>query len=401
MRDTIIGMVTPTMAIVFAMVFAAIWLRGIVGRHALAFAVSYLLLACGLLIVHLNVLPSAIIFHTVHLIYSMATVLLISGLTQRINAPLNLFALGLCYATALVGLTGVVALTDSVGPKLVMTNMGYGAMFVIAAVTLGNSPRRGFVDKVVVVMLIVNAADFFVRPTLTTMTEDPFLIVDYRDSIYFSIINLALAMKALTTAIVLVGVCLVDMLHGMREATDRDPMTGLRNRRAFEDEVDRQLARAESCGVPMAVVVADIDHFKQVNDIWGHQAGDVAIANFGKLIDTMVREHDTCGRIGGEEFCITVWDCPEDAAARLAERIRTRFAQMAHDGLGDDIRLSASFGVAAWRSGESYHRVFARADAALYRAKDKGRNRVEQVDDVPITVERRAAIAPSKARAAA
>jgi diguanylate cyclase (GGDEF)-like protein len=126
--------------------------------------------------------------------------------------------------------------------------------------------------------------------------------------------------------------------------------------------------------------VADIDNFKQVNDIWGHQSGDEAISGFGRLIEGMVRGCDTAGRIGGEEFCIAVWNCPNEPATRLAERIRVAFARLEHAGIGSDIRLTASFGVATARAGENYRELFARADAALYLAKSGGRNQVRNAE---------------------
>jgi len=90
-----------------------------------------------------------------------------------------------------------------------------------------------------------------------------------------------------------------------------------------------------------------------------------------------VRNCDITGRIGGEEFCIIVWNCDETEATRLADRIRVAFAQTKHESISSNIHLTASFGVTQWTGKESYRRLFARADALLYRAKDGGRNRVE------------------------
>jgi len=117
-----------------------------------------------------------------------------------------------------------------------------------------------------------------------------------------------------------------------------------------------------------------------VNDIWGHQSGDQAIADFGNLIKNKVRTCDVAGRIGGEEFCIAVWNCDNEPAYRLAERIRHAFAAHKHIVINDDIRLTASFGVATAQAGETYKQLFARADKALYEAKSKGRDRVVNAD---------------------
>ncbi|NQX95725.1 MAG: GGDEF domain-containing protein, partial [Erythrobacter sp.] len=103
------------------------------------------------------------------------------------------------------------------------------------------------------------------------------------------------------------------------------------------------------------------------------------------------------GRIGGEEFCILVYNCEHGAAEGLANRIRHRFATMEHEALGPDIRITASFGVTQWRSGEGYGKLFARADAALYNAKANGRNCVAGAEN-PATVDAQSRELPEPGR---
>ena len=173
---------------------------------------------------------------------------------------------------------------------------------------------------------------------------------------------------------VLVGACLYDQIKAVREQADLDGLTKLRTRRAFEQGVVTLLERAKQECAPVSLVVADIDHFKAVNDVWGHQAGDKAIAQFGEIVRGTIRETDIAGRIGGEEFCILAWNCDEQAAVSLAERIRRKFAQAQIEGLPGDQRLTASFGVAGRGEGEGYGKLFARTDGALYAAWENGRN---------------------------
>ena len=192
-----------------------------------------------------------------------------------------------------------------------------------------------------------------------------------------TLIGLVLGVKGVTTAMVLFVAAVYDWIRNLRESTERDRQTGLFNRGAFEDRTKALLQRADAEKRPLSLVVADIDFFKTVNDTWGHQAGDEVISEFGRLISKMVRDCDTAGRIGGEEFCIAVWDCENDPALKLAERTRQAFAKLSHAGMNETVKLTASFGVATARHGESYSELFARADAALYRAKSAGRNKVE------------------------
>lgn len=376
MNTQIIGLTTPLMALVFFATFLLLWWRGKMDAYVLGFAASYLFFALGFAATHLLDPTSAYLFHVTQVLYTAGTVSLLWGATRRINQPLMVGPIVVTYVVAAIVLAIAVAVTDDVAPRLYIVNTSYGVMFAGGALTLLHSRRRELFDILVIALFVASAINFFIRPVLTLLVEQSIQASDYRDSVYYSVLNLALAIMSLMTAMTLVGACVSDLVSTIRDKSDRDLLTGLRNRRAFEADIDDLLDRARHDDVPASLVVADIDHFKQVNDLWGHQAGDQAIANFGKLIQTMVRDVDIVGRIGGEEFCILIWNCPENSAHKLAERIRHAFAQMAHDGISENIHLTASFGVTEWRSGEPYRKLFARADSYLYDAKENGRNKV-------------------------
>ncbi|WP_338240518.1 GGDEF domain-containing protein [Aurantiacibacter hainanensis] len=376
MREQILGLTTPLTAVVFMVTLLVMWRQGRMGRHVLVFAIGYGLFAIGFGVTHLFPTGSPLLFHVSQLFYAAASTCLIWGVCHRIGVSVSLPALGITYVAAALALVVAVVLSDDAGPRLIIVNTGYGVMFVIGAVTLLGSPRRGWMDNLIIAALALNALDFLLRPSLTLLAEGAIPVGEYRQSIYYSVINLVLTVKALGVAMVLIGACFLDMFNAVHERAKFDPMTGLRMREAFEKGVNARLAAASREGVPVSLVVADIDHFKQVNDLWGHQAGDEAIAAFGALLSDSTRKNDLAGRVGGEEFCVLVWDCAEASALQLAERLRLACAQLVHPALGDGICLTASFGVVDWRGGESYAAMFARADAALYSAKEAGRNRV-------------------------
>ncbi|WP_428563440.1 MAG: diguanylate cyclase [Solidesulfovibrio sp. DCME] len=152
-----------------------------------------------------------------------------------------------------------------------------------------------------------------------------------------------------------------------------DLLTDLPNRRQVMDRLDEELQRATRYHRPFAVIILDIDHFKSVNDRLGHQGGDRFLVAFGRILREAVRSCDLAGRIGGEEFLVL---CPEtdlEQAVQLAERIRAAVA--AYD-FEPGRHHSISAGVAAHLPGESADALLARADAALYRCKEGGRNKV-------------------------
>jgi diguanylate cyclase (GGDEF)-like protein len=150
-----------------------------------------------------------------------------------------------------------------------------------------------------------------------------------------------------------------------------DPLTGAANRRAFDEHCRDALAGADE-DAQLAVVVADIDHFKSVNDTYGHAVGDTALVAFVEVMRAQTRAHDLVTRLGGEEFCVLLNGDGIEAAMAVAERIRRAFHGTSIRGI--DRRLSASFGVAAGSAMRDLDELLRAADAALYRAKAGGRN---------------------------
>jgi diguanylate cyclase (GGDEF)-like protein len=156
-----------------------------------------------------------------------------------------------------------------------------------------------------------------------------------------------------------------------------DDLTGLVNRRRFIEALDAEVERARSFGSPLTIVLADLDNFKQVNDEFGHHGGDVVLRAFADLIRSHVRDVDVSGRIGGEEFAILLPETDNAGASRVAERMRRSLNEVSIPlSDGASIHVASSFGVAALAPGQTGDDLLRAADAALYRAKDEGKNRV-------------------------
>ncbi|WP_298956428.1 GGDEF domain-containing protein [uncultured Methylobacterium sp.] len=153
-----------------------------------------------------------------------------------------------------------------------------------------------------------------------------------------------------------------------------DRLTGLSNRRGLDEAVAAEALRARRPGGGFALILADVDHFKAINDLHGHRAGDEVLAALSAALRAGIRADDVLGRWGGEEFMVVCPDTGLAAAAALAEDLRRRVEATRLPGVG---RRTCSFGVAALTPGESVESLVARADAALYRCKRQGRNRVE------------------------
>jgi diguanylate cyclase (GGDEF)-like protein/hemerythrin-like metal-binding protein/PAS domain S-box-containing protein len=159
----------------------------------------------------------------------------------------------------------------------------------------------------------------------------------------------------------------------LREQASLDPLTRALNRTRMEEQGKLELLRAERYGHKLSVAMVDLDHFKKINDTYGHAAGDLVLSGFAEICHGCLRLSDEMGRWGGEEFLILLPETGTAGAGRVSERLRASLEQFAFPG---GICITASIGIAAFRKGEPFAVLVHRADAAMYCAKQGGRNRV-------------------------
>ncbi len=169
------------------------------------------------------------------------------------------------------------------------------------------------------------------------------------------------------------------LFAGLRDSTVHDSLTGSFTRGHALELLDTELKRAERSGLPLSVVMLDLDYFKRINDQFGHLAGDTVLTAVGRQLESVLRATDIRCRFGGEEFLIVLPDTPQAGALRVAESLRQVLTDLRVAWQGTEIPVTASFGVASARRGERDRQaLLARADAALYRAKQAGRNCVRE-----------------------
>jgi len=163
------------------------------------------------------------------------------------------------------------------------------------------------------------------------------------------------------------------LIDEVKRLAQEDYLTGLTNRRKGTEVIGTELRRCQRYGGTFAVILMDIDRFKEINDTYGHEVGDRVLKETAKLLQGTIRDADSAGRWGGEEFLVV---CPQtdlEGARALAEKLRSAYARAELSGA---IRKTASFGVASYHAGDSVEALVRRADAALYAAKEAGRDRV-------------------------
>jgi len=172
---------------------------------------------------------------------------------------------------------------------------------------------------------------------------------------------------------------LLSAREALREQATKDSLTHLWNRSSIFDILCRELARAQRERTPVGVVMVDLDHFKSINDNFGHFAGDAVLCEAARRMQNGIRQYDSIGRYGGEEFLILLTGCDEEACWAQAERLRKQLSQLQMSLQESSIGVSASFGVTTALPGQSWtpEALIHKADEALYLAKRRGRNRVE------------------------
>lgn len=268
-------------------------------------------------------------------------------------------------------------LRDSLRLRIIVHSGLYIAMDALAGIMLWRAAMPGLTvfRRAAAGVLLAYALFLTVRliyaifstGMTTSFVQDPFQVLAFLVSMVFGFV--------MTMALVLM-IFREKELH-MRDIARRDPLTGLRNRYALKEISQREFATAAADGRPLSLLAMDLDHFKAVNDRFGHNGGDEVLKGVTRGLVDELRPQDLVFRVGGEEFLMLLPDTSEREATRVAERLREIIENS--DWISGDqrIRTTASFGAIEIRPAEeSWEDALLRADHALYRAKGAGRNRV-------------------------
>jgi len=383
----------PATDIAFAMnavmqgVFCGIWLLGAwvfgdVRRAALhwsAFAglstLSFLALIAAL---HQPVpLPAEYLRALGNLFGVAAMLALHRGVRLFIDAPLPTRAHALAFAVVLV--VSWLGLTPARAALRISAN---SAVLTLIALAIAADLYRYGRDVVrqphmwlLAVPLVAAAVGFAQRGVRALWGGESIATEMVTDSTVNVVSAIFYMVVALTFHATLLGLVIGRILIDLRYRSRHDALTGLLNRRAMEETLLVQMQRSRRTGEPFTVLMIDLDHFKTVNDRHGHAAGDRALKHTAAALKAELREVDAVGRFGGEEFLIVMPGATVETALPVAERLRQALVIDAAAVDGAPLLLSASIGIAQWREpAEEPSRLLMRADAALYDAKQRGRD---------------------------
>jgi diguanylate cyclase (GGDEF)-like protein len=210
----------------------------------------------------------------------------------------------------------------------------------------------------------------------------------FSSSIWVSAFAIELVLYAVGTVFVIFMLVTERTVSAHRTAASTDPLTGMFNRRGFAEATSRVIEREANAGRPVTVMILDIDHFKSINDRFGHPAGDEVLKLFAAIVVNTLRITDLSGRIGGEEFAALL-PCSLEEGILAADRVREAFESSGVVVDEGPVETTVSIGVAGGPAGTELEVLLAAADTALYQAKRGGRNRVEAAEELPLSLEKR------------
>jgi diguanylate cyclase (GGDEF)-like protein len=205
-------------------------------------------------------------------------------------------------------------------------------------------------------------------------------------SIWVTVFSVELVLYAVGTVFVIFMLVSERTVTAHKTAASMDPLTGMFNRRGFAEATSRVIEREASAGRPVTVMIFDIDHFKSINDRFGHPAGDEILKLFSTIVLNTLRISDLSGRIGGEEFAALL-PCSLEEGVVAADRVREAFETSGIVVEEGPVDTTVSIGVAGGPAGTELEVLLAAADTALYQAKRGGRNRVEAAEELPLSLE--------------
>ncbi|MDG4855493.1 MULTISPECIES: GGDEF domain-containing protein [unclassified Mesorhizobium] len=382
----LIALLNPTIALALGAAFLVLWFYQRHRPYLAVLAASYCLSASGFLLQYFT-LPLGIVATKLisNICFTIAACCLSGAIIARYGRRVPCFGIGLMAGGGLAAFAWFMFVEPDLTWRVLSMNFGFGGLSLLVAAEL-RTVRNNGPEKILVALALLSALNFTARTLIVVIAHGPFPSYDgFYGSSYWTTALLSHALLSLLIALCLFTAAALDVLKALKAETHTDPLSGLLNRRGFEDRAALLLDQCAKAGFPVALVLADLDHFKALNDQHGHEAGDRVIADFAAKLRFATGARGAAGRIGGEEFAVLL-PLSDLAAARLfAEAIRTFYSAGAVDGLPPGTRVTASFGVAARSGAEGLAPLMRRADEALYKAKRNGRDSVRLSYERPET----------------
>lgn len=370
-------MLNPVMSVIFAGVFRILWVYRPQTTYLRTLAVCYIGAAVGMALL-VTTLPVGqdLTRALANLLVLLSVHCLALALFERAGLAFPHLIFGFISAAAYATFLWFLYVQPDVVARIYATNGGVATLSVTCAImTCRNLRSRA--DGMMLALLILFAILSIGRPILTLPLDNLAPDDTIRLTRYWMLLSFTHAIISLLMVFALTTGFALDVLEKLQIATKTDPLSGLMNRRGFEEEGHKLIAGNRAAKVPLSIILADIDRFKSINDTYGHHVGDDVIAMFADAMRNVVKGGHILGRIGGEEFAVFVQGADVGVAELVAQGIRVGFGSKPVPGVDKTDhppRMTASFGVTQFIEGETYVSLLGRADRALYQAKNDGRD---------------------------
>ena len=373
-----IALLNPAIALALSSAFLTLWLYQRHRSYLAALAFAYACSAAGFLLQYFT-LPIGLA--ATRLLscaaFTTAACLLAGAVVTRYGRQATVIVICALGLTGFAAFSWFLFVQPDLTWRIYAINFAFGTISLVVAAELREVRGNGPTEAILFVLSVLAGLNFIIRTLVAVKLHGPFTSYDgFYQSVYWTTALLSHALLSLLIALSLFTAAALDVVKALRAESCTDPLSKLLNRRGFEEQVEHLLATEVGKSLPLALVLADLDHFKAVNDRYGHDGGDKVIAHFAAALRTASGGKAIAGRLGGEEFAVLLPAADLAVAQRFAERVRASFAAGRMPGLPGDAVVTASFGIAVRTGGEGIAPLMRRADDALYKAKRSGRDSV-------------------------
>ncbi|ANT49006.1 GGDEF domain-containing protein [Mesorhizobium amorphae] len=373
-----IALLNPTIALALGAAFLVLWFHQRHRPYLAALALSYAFCPAGFLLQYftlpIGMAPTKLLSN---ICFTIAACCLAGAIVARYGRRVPYVGIGILAGGGLLALCWFLFVQPDLTWRILSMNFGFGGLSLLVAAELRTVRRNGPTEMILFVLALLSGLNFIGRTLAIVVMHGPFTTYDgFYSSSYWTTALLSQALLSLLIALSLFTAAALDVMKALKAETYTDPLSGLLNRRGFEDRAALLLRQCASAKLPVALVLADLDHFKALNDQHGHAAGDRVIADFAAKLSFATGTRGAAGRIGGEEFAVLLPLCDLASARLFAEAIRSLYSSGGVTTLPPGVRVTASFGVAARTGDEGLAPLMQRADEALYKAKKNGRDSV-------------------------
>ncbi|HHV69784.1 MAG TPA: GGDEF domain-containing protein [Ochrobactrum intermedium] len=363
------------MSAIFSLSLLALWWQHRKLPYIATFASSYAIRTVCFIIAFIALNEQTLPLRLVSNALILLTMALLSvGVSQKYKKRPHYMVLAIIALTTLAGLAFYTVVRDSLVARAAIIGLGLAAICLTMLDDIPERPKRTSVEMLLFWLVAAAAVTFGCRPLFAI----PAFVGEDFESAYWLAISISDTLICSTLAVSIFAIIAVDVTEKIRSEAESDYLSGLLNRRGFERHANAVL-HAQSDRDTTALIMSDLDHFKSINDRFGHTTGDRVIQRFAELLSHKSPAGAVLARLGGEEFAILLPSSSLDMAQQVADDLRQAFKAYAPGILQGDLRPTASFGIAAIRGAEELGILMDQADRALYLAKAEGRDCVRSL----------------------